>query len=278
MLIGGIWIVFLLYIVTGVTGIYLSAFMDDSKARNLKSTLVLGMRTAWCIHTVTLIGLLWYKAIWPATFVSDILNILAWASMVFVQALHESAMSLVNPYIIRLFAILLLGMSLFFYQWKIMPDLMVIDQTWFFQVLLGTHIIILLAGYVMLGVACVASIIFLYQEHRLKTKLLTSIMVRFPALGTLDRISWQGSLWGFLALSIGIMLGIIINKGDQSLLAEIRFISSISAWFVFAVLLLLRQMRALRSKWIALWPVAGFALALVSLFSELLRMNPQTLP
>ena len=278
MLISGTWTALLLYIVTGLAGIYFSAFEEESKARLLKRTLVLGMRTAWCIHTVTLIGLLWNKAIWPATFVSDILNILAWASMVFVQALHESAMSLVNPYIIRLFAILLLGMSLVFYQWKVMPDLMVIDQTWFFQVLLGTHIIILLAGYVMLGVACVASIIFLYQEHRLKTKLLTSIMVRFPALGTLDRISWQGSLWGFLALSIGIMLGIIINKGDQSLLAEIRFISSISAWFVFAVLLLLRQMRALRSKWIALWPIAGFALALVSLFSELLRMNPQTLP
>ncbi len=278
MLISGTWTAFFLYIVTGLAGIYFSAFEEESKARILKSTLVLGMRTAWCIHTVTLIGLLWYKAIWPATFVSDLLNILAWASMVFVQALHESAMSLVNPYIIRLFAILLLGMSLVFYQWKVMPDLMVIDQTWFFQVLLGTHIIILLAGYVMLGVACVASIIFLYQEHRLKTKLLTSIMVRFPALGTLDRISWQGSLWGFLALSIGIMLGIIINKGDQSLLAEIRFISSISAWLVFAVLLLLRQMRALRSKWIALWPVAGFTLALVSLFSELLRMNPQTLP
>ena len=277
MLISGTWTAFLLYIVTGLAGIYFSAFEEESKARVLKSTLVLGMRTAWCIHTVTLIGLLWYKAIWPATFVSDILNILAWASMVFVQALHESTMSLVNPYIIRLFAILLLVMSLVFYQWTVMPDLMVIDQTWFFQVLLGTHIIILLAGYVMLGVACVASIIFLYQEHRLKTKLLTSIMVRFPALGTLDRISWQGSLWGFLALSMGIMLGIIINKADQSLLAEIRFISSISAWFVFAILLLLRQMRALHSKWIALWPIVGFALALVSLFSELLRMNPQTL-
>ncbi len=278
MLISGTWTALLLYIFTGLAGIYFSAFEEESKARFLKNTLVLGMRAAWCVHTVTLIGWLWYKAIWPATFVSDILNILAWASMVFVQALHESAMSLVNPYIIRLFAILLLGMSLVFYQWKVMPDLMLIDQTWFFQVLLGTHIIILLAGYVMLGVACVASIIFLYQEHRLKTKLLTSIMVRFPALGTLDRISWQGSLWGFLALSIGIMLGIIINKGDQSLLAEIRFISSISAWFVFAILLLLRQMRALRSKWIALWPITGFTLALVSLFSELLRMNPQTLP
>ena len=278
MLITGIWIALLLYIVTGIAGIYVSTFEEVSRARLLKILQVSGMRTAWCIHTVTLIGILWYKAIWPATFVSDILNILAWASMVIVQALHERVLSLVNPYIIRLFAILLLGMSLVFYQLKLMPHFIVIDQTWFYQVLLGTHIIILLAGYVMLGVACVASLIFLYQEHHLKTKLLTSVMVRFPALGTLDRISWQGSLWGFLALSIGIMLGIIINKGDRTLLADIRFISSISAWFVFAVLLLLRQMRALRSKWIAIWPIAGFTLALVSLFSEILRMSPQTYP
>ena len=278
MLITGIWIALLLYIVTGIAGIYVSTFEEDSKSIILKNTQVAGMRAAWCIHTVTLIGLLWYKAIWPATFVSDILNILAWACMVVVQALHERVLSLVNPYIIRLFAILLLGMSLIFYQLKVIPDLMVIDQSWFFQVLLGSHIIILLAGYVMLGVACISSIIFLYQEHHLKTKFLTSIMVRFPALGTLDRISWQGSLWGFIALSIGIMLGIIINKGDRTLLADIRFVSSIGAWFIFAVLLLLRQMRALRSNWIAIWPIAGFTLALVSLFSELLRMNPQTHP
>ena len=97
MLITGTWIVLLLYIITGIAGIYVSAFEEASKARILKSTLVAGMRTAWCTHTLTLIGLLWYKAIWPATFVSDILNILAWASMVVVQALHERVLSLVNP-------------------------------------------------------------------------------------------------------------------------------------------------------------------------------------
>ncbi len=228
MLIAGTWVALLLYIISWISGLFASPFKEHSDHRLQAWTDVTGMRVAWLVHTATLLGLLWSKAIWPSTFVSDILNILAWGSMVVVQALHERVLSLVNPYIIRLFAILLLGLSLIISQWQVMPDLMVIDQTWFFQVLLGTHIIILLAGYVMLGVACVASIIFLYQEHHLKTKLLTSMMVRFPALGTLDRISWQGSLWGFLALSIGIMLGIIINKGDRTLLADIRFISSIS--------------------------------------------------
>ncbi len=110
MLITGIWIALLLYIVTGIAGIYVSTFEEVSRAKILKILQVTGLRTAWCIHTVTLIGLLWYKAIWPATFVSDILNIIAWASMVVVQALHERVLSLVNPYIIRFFAILLLSM------------------------------------------------------------------------------------------------------------------------------------------------------------------------
>ena len=125
----------------------------------------------------------------------------------------------------------------------------------------------------MLGVACVASIIFLYQEHHLKTKLMSSLTRRFPALGTLDRLSWQGILWGFLALSIGLMLGILINSDDHSLLANLRFGSSISAWFVFAALLLFRQLQAAQSRWITIWSIIGFVLALMSLIVELLRLN-----
>ena len=76
-----------------------------------------------------------------------------------------------------------------------------------------------------------------------------------------------------IALSVGIMLGILINKGDQSLLANLRFLASISAWFVFAMILMLRQLQALRSKWIAIWPIFGFTLAIVSIIAEILRLN-----
>ncbi len=156
-------------------------------------------RNACClvIHTATLLGLLWSKAIWPTTFVSDILSVVAWGSMVGVQAFPERLLSLVNTSFVRLFAILLLGLSLIISQRQVLAGEVVSEQNWLYHVLLGSHIIILLAGYVMLGVACVASIIFLYQEHHLKTKLMTSIMIRFPALGTLDRLSSQGPFGGF---------------------------------------------------------------------------------
>ena len=99
-----------------------------------------------------------------------------------------------------------------------------LEQTWFYHVLLGSHIIILLAGDIMLGVACVASIIFFYQEHHLKTKLMSSLTLRFPALGTLDRLSWQGILWGFLACThspIRCNFAVVHGPGENS--GRLRF-------------------------------------------------------
>ena len=116
MLIAGTWTALLLYIISGISGIYFSTREKPSESLLLKWLAVAAMRTAWCIHTVTLLGLLWSKAVWPETFVSDILNVLAWCSMVVVQALPERLLSLVNPFIIRLFAILLLGLSLIISQ------------------------------------------------------------------------------------------------------------------------------------------------------------------
>ncbi len=265
MLIVGTWGALLLYIISWISGLFPSPFDKSSSSRFQAWTELSGMRLGWVIHTLALLGMLWTKSVWPSTFVSDILSVAGWASMVGVQAFPERLPSLVNTSIVRFFAILLLGLSLFIFQNQVSTSEIVSSQTWLYHVLLGTHIIILLAGYVMLGVACLASIIFLYQEHHLKTKLVTTMMIRFPALGTLARLSWEGTLWGFLALSIGIMLGILINKDDPSFLANLRFGASISAWFVFAMILLLRQLQALRSIWKAIWPIVGFTLALMSL-------------
>ena len=273
MLIAGTWGALLLYIISWISGLFSSNLVQPSGSRFQVWTDVTGMRTAWLIHTVTLLGLLWTKAVWPSTFVSDILSVAAWGSMVGVQAFPERLPSLVNTSIVRFFVILLLGLSLIISQRQMPAGSLLLEQTWFYHVLLGSHIIILLAGDIMLGVACVASIIFLYQEHHLKTKLMSSLTLRFPALGTLDRLSWQGILWGFLALSIGLMLGILINSDDHSPLANLRFGSSVSAWCVFATLLLFRQLHVVRSRWITIWCVIGFVMALMSLIVEMLRLN-----
>ena len=271
MLIVGTWVALLLYIISWVSVQYTSPLANSTGTRFHAWSEVTGMRLAWFIHTVTLLGLLWTKSVWPITFVSDILSAAAWGSMVGIQAFPSRLPSLFNTSIVRLFVIFLLGLSLFISHKQLVVQEIVSTQTWIYQLLLGSHIILLLASYVMLGVACLSSIIFLYQEHHLKTKLVTSMMVSFPALGTLERLSWQGTLWGFLGLSIGLMLGLLIKNTDQSFLANLRFASSICAWIVFALLILLKQLQLLRTYRIAFLPIIGFIFVLMSLIVELLR-------
>jgi len=272
MLIVGIWVALFLYIISWIYSLFVTPFANFHSKRSPIWLELLGMRMAWLIHTLTLLGILWTKSIWPTSFVSDILSITAWASMLVVLAFPRTLPSLFNNIIVRLFVIMLLGLSLLISKYNFESVEILSNHTWYYEVLLVMHIIILLASYVMLGVACVASIIFIYQEHHLKTKALTPKIVRFPSLGTLDRLSWQGTMWGFLALSVGIMIGILINKNDQSLLANLRFGFSISAWFVFAFLLLFRQMEMIRSLWTSVWPIFGFGLTLISLIIEMLRL------
>ena len=125
MLIAGIWVALLLYIISWVSGLFFSNLVQSSGTRFQVLMDVAGMRTAWLIHTVTLLGLLWTKAIWPATFVSDILSVVAWGSMVGVQAFPERLPSLLNTSIVRFFAILLLGLSLIISQRQIPEGMMV---------------------------------------------------------------------------------------------------------------------------------------------------------
>ena len=268
MLIVGIWLALFLYIISWIYSIFVAPFENLNNKRDPIWLELLMMGMAWFIHTLTLLGILWTKSIWPTSFVSDILNITSWLSMLVVLAFPRHLPILFNNIIVRLFVILLLGLSLLISKYNSESIEIFANQTWYYEVLLVMHIIILLASYGMLGLACVASIIFIYQEHHLKTKVLTSKSVRFPSLGTLDRLSWQSTMWGFLALSVGIMIGILINKNDQSLLANFRFGSSISAWFVFAFFLLFRQMGIIRS----FWPIFGFVLALISLIIEMIRL------
>jgi len=57
MLIAGTWGALLLYIISWISGLFSSNLVQPSGSRFQVWTDVTGMRTAWLIHTVTLLGL-----------------------------------------------------------------------------------------------------------------------------------------------------------------------------------------------------------------------------
>ncbi len=263
MLILGAWLSLFLYTLSWIASLNL----NPSRFSQLLDTY--GTRLGWLLHTVVLLGTLFIVSSWPSSFVSDLLNVVAWSCVVISQAFPNRWLMLPHASMLRVFSILLLGLSTSIIQVPIPALELIHSQTWLYQTVLGTHIISFLAGYVLFGMACVASILFLYQEHQLKAKLAKLLKHRFPALGTLDRTNVRATQWGFVALTVGLILGMMMAEGPRSGLSAVRLGLSMGIWCLYAILLLLRELRPVYSRWFVMWPIVGFVMIMMALAIEI---------
>ena len=262
MLILANWLSLLLYSVSWIASL---VFQNSLKPHWLD---LMCLRAAWLIHTAILLITLYTISDWPSTFVGDLLSAVAWISLVISQAFPGRWTSNTHSSILRVFSVLLLGLSISLSQEQFTALKLIYDETWLRQALLGFHIISLTAGYVLFGAACVASILFLYQEHQLKAKLTRQMKRRFPALGTLDRINIRTLQWGFVGLTLGLILGMMLAEGPRSNWSAIRLGLSMGVWCIYAVLILLRELKPAPNRWYLIWPIIGFCFFLAALVTE----------
>ena len=135
MLILGTWFSLLLYSVSWVSGLTL-----DSSSRYAWLDLQV-LRLAWLLHTLVLLITLYTVSQWPATFVGDFLNGVAWVCLVVSQAFPGRWKTMNHSSMLRVFSILLLGLSTSISQVHF-PGLAVIhEQNWLHQTLLASHVI-----------------------------------------------------------------------------------------------------------------------------------------
>jgi ABC-type uncharacterized transport system permease subunit len=73
------------------------------------------------------------------------------------------------------------------------------------DVWLTVHIVLVLLGYAALLFTAVASVIYLIQEHELKTKKPRAFYYRLPALGTLDDLISKSMAIGFVLMTLAVI-------------------------------------------------------------------------
>lgn len=229
-----------------------------------------GVRTlklACLLHTATLLLVLG-SGTWPEHWLSDLLNGIAWLPMIFYLLVRPRIQSPISSTGIPLFSVVLLFISVLLLN-QDLPSLELIGQARLFhQTLLITHITALIAGYVLFGMSCISSVLFLYQEHQIKTKLVKLLVRHFPSLTTLDRISYRSVILGFLFLTLGLVLGVLLSDGLESSRNMGRLGISLLIWLLYAFFLLERFIQGYKRRFTAIWSIVGFFLALVSLVIE----------
>ncbi len=122
---------------------------------------------------------------------------------------------------------------------------------------LVAHIVALLAAYAALGFSMLASVLYLLQERRLKSKMKPgqqswwAPVEWLPPLDTLERIAHATLLFGFPCMTVGLVIGSVLAQ--ETILGAAYFrdpkvIASFVMWAVYVLLLFVRNSAGLRGR------------------------------
>ncbi len=141
-----------------------------------------------------------------------------------------------------------------------------LDSPWF-----PLHVGFAYIGDALLGVSACLAIMYLIQEKQLKRKKVGAFYYRLPSLEVLDRLSYRCIGFGFLFLTLGILIGSIwlhTLQGGYIDWQDGRQTSTLLTWFLYAALLHGRLNAGWRRRRVAWMNIIGF-LVILSTFLTL---------
>jgi ABC-type uncharacterized transport system permease subunit len=152
------------------------------------------------------------------------------------------------------------------------------------------HITALMLAYVALGFSLLASILYLAQERRIKSKPGARALANegsrwapfdwLPPLDTLERLAEAMLEFGFPCMTVGLVIGVVLAQ-ETSLGAayflDPKIILAFVSWVFYVLLLLVRRAAGLRGRRAAYLSGAVFAVMIVvwtaNLFSHVHRFG-----
>ena len=125
------------------------------------------------------------------------------------------------------------------------------------------HALLILLATVGVCVGFLASVMYLLQAHRLRTKAPPGQGLRLLSLERLELMNRRALLAAFPLLTAGMVAGVVLLlRGSVVSWTDARVLATALLWVVFAVLLYLRFARHLRGRQVALLTILAFVLLL----------------
>ena len=143
------------------------------------------------------------------------------------------------------------------------------------------HGSLLLLAAVGVCIAFVASVMYLVQARRLRTKMLPAKGLRMLSLERLEEMNRRAINTAFPFLTAGVLVGIFLmihRRDDLREWTDPRIIAGAVLWLVFALLLYLRYGVHRRGRQLAVLTIVAFVLLLFALVSSHSGMGQETTP
>jgi ABC-type uncharacterized transport system permease subunit len=125
---------------------------------------------------------------------------------------------------------------------------------------------LLLLAAIGVSVACLASVMYLVQTRRLRSKTAPGKGLRLPSLERLTDMNRRAITGAFPLLTAGLLLGIVLlAQQDSPVWTALKVSSTIGLWLAFALLLYMRYAANVSNRRLAILTIAAFGLLLVTL-------------
>lgn len=133
--------------------------------------------------------------------------------------------------------------------------------------LLGFHVSSAFLGYSAITISAVYGLLYLMLYHDIKSKQFGVIYKRLPNLETLERMSFTATVFGFVLLTVAIVVGLIwlpraIDKFSYS---DPKLVGTLSIWVIYGVGLLAKRTGNWQGRRMMAFSVFGFAFAILSI-------------
>lgn len=128
---------------------------------------------------------------------------------------------------------------------------------------LVAHIILIFTGYAALVLGFGASLVYLVQERRLKSKKPASMISFLPALEVIDQIGYRSLLLGFPFMTLGLLTGSVLAvlKYGRVNFADPTLLFSILMWALYMLMVFTRWNSGWRGRRAAILATFAFVAA-----------------
>jgi len=218
--------------------------------------------TGFALHT----GLIGYQYIncghMPVQNLHHTLSFAAWTLVgVYLVLKHRLRLKILGAYAAPLATIIMI--AAFWVPHEIQEPAAVLNSIW-----IVIHVLIIFIGEAALALAGGTGMLYLLQEHAIKTKNPRFFFRRLPSLEFLDSTGYAFIITGFTMLTIGLVTGFVYAEKvwGRFWSWDPKEIWSVITWLIYAALLHERLVSGWRGRRAAIMAIIGFAALIFTFF------------
>jgi ABC-type uncharacterized transport system permease subunit len=112
------------------------------------------------------------------------------------------------------------------------------------------HIALLLTAYAALIVSLLASVLYLVQERRLKSKAFADFRIKLPPLETIDSIALKALLFGLPCMTAGLLVGSLLAQVTygSTYFRDPKILLAFAMWLAYVGMIYIRRHSGLRGR------------------------------